>query len=109
MFHSFVVERVISALATALCSLMRLFSHPGLRFVDHWPLLVFRACPLSVSLDSGKCLAIALGVRPDQDAYCLFLTARSHVGFVEKPAEAWRNCTSSVDVENVILRWRPCE
>ena len=59
MLHSFVVGRVISTPASASCLLMRLFSHPGLRFVDRWPLLVFRACPLSVSLDSGKCLAIA--------------------------------------------------
>ena len=74
---------------------MRLSSHPGVCFVDRWPLLVFRACPLSVSSDLGKCFDIALGVRPGQDAYCLFLTARSHIGLVGKPAEAWRYRTSS--------------
>ena len=95
MLRSFVVGRVISTSASASCSLMRFFSHPGLRFVDRWPLLVFRACPFSVSSDSGKCLAIASGVRPGHDAYCLFLTAQSQVGFVVKPLEAWRYRTSS--------------
>ena len=96
MLRSFVVGWVMSASASASCSWMRLSSHPGVRFVDRWPLLVFRACPLSVSLDSGKCFDTALGVRPGQDAHCLFLTARSHIGLVGKPAEAWRYCTSSI-------------
>ena len=95
MLRSFVVGRVSSALASALCLLIRLFSHSWFCFVDRWPLLVFRACPLSVSLDSGKCLAIALGVRLGHDAYCLFLTVWSHIGFVGKPAEVWRYRTSS--------------
>ena len=95
MLRSFFVGWVISALASASCSWMRLSSHPGMRFVDLWPLLVFRVCPLSVSLDWGKCFDTALGVRPGQDPYCLFLTARSHIGLVGKPAEAWRYSTSS--------------
>ncbi len=95
MLHSVVVGGVISALALASFLLMRLSSHPGLRFVDRWLLLVFRVCPLSISSDLGKCLVITLGVRPGNDAYCLFLTARSHAGLVGKLAEAWRYCTSS--------------
>jgi hypothetical protein len=95
MLRSFVVGRVSSASVSASCSWMRLSSYPGVRFVDCWPLLVFRACPLSVSSDSGKCFAIASGVRPGQDAYCLFLTAQSHIGLVGIPAEAWRYRTSS--------------
>ena len=69
MLHSVVIGGVVSAVGLASFLLMRLSSHPGLRFVDRWLLLVFRACPLRVSSDLGKCLVITLGVRPGNDAY----------------------------------------
>ena len=64
-------------------------------FVDRSPLLVLRAWPLIVSSDSGKCLVTASVVRPGHDANCLFFTTFIQVGFVGKPAEAWRNRTNS--------------
>ncbi len=60
---------------SALCLLTRLSSQLGLSLVNHWPLLAFWAWPLTVSLDLGKCLATALGVSPDHNKNCLFLTA----------------------------------
>ena len=58
-------------------------------FVDRSPLLVLRSWHLRVSLDSGKCLLTASHVRPGHNAWCLFLIALSHDGFVRKPAAAW--------------------
>ncbi len=72
----------------ALCSLIRLSSQLGLRLVNRWPLLAFWAWPLIVSLDSGKCFAMALGVSPGHNANCLFLAALYQVGLVGNPAAA---------------------
>ncbi len=74
--------------SSALCLLIRLSSQLGLRLVDGWPLLAFWDWPMIVSLDLGKCLAMALGVSPGHNANCLFLTALYQVSLVGNPAAA---------------------
>ena len=56
--------------------------------VERSLLLVFRPCPLIVSLLSGKYFATALMVRPGHDAYCLFFIAWIDDGLVGKSAHA---------------------
>jgi len=60
----------------------------SLGFVDLNPLGVFLPWPLWVSLDSGKCRRTASTDSPGHDAYCLFLMAVIHCGFVGNPAAA---------------------
>ncbi len=74
-------------------------------FVDLNPLGVFLPWPLWVSSDSGKCRRTASTDSPGHEAYCLFLMAVIHCGFVGNPAAACRYLTSSGDVFNSYTLW----
>ncbi len=77
----------------------------SLGFVDLNPLGVFFPWPLWVSLDSGKCRRTASTDSPGHNAYCLFLMAVIHCGFVGNPTAACRYLTSSGDVFNSQTLW----